>query len=59
MTSSSTFIARQVKLNKKRADLEARHAFAKVEARLNMLSKSQKQKSDKKSLRLNYIRKRG
>ena len=31
-TSSSTFIARQVKLDKKRAELEARHAFVKAEA---------------------------
>ena len=27
--SSSTFISRQIKLNKKRAELQARHAFAK------------------------------
>ena len=32
-TSSSTFIARQVKLDKKRAELEARHAFVKAEAK--------------------------
>ena len=32
-TSSSTFIARQVKANKKRAELEARHAFAKEEVK--------------------------
>ena len=32
VTSSSTFIARQVKLYKKRAELEARLAFAKAEA---------------------------
>ena len=31
-TLSSTFIARQVKLDKKRAELEARHAFVKAEA---------------------------
>ena len=31
-TSSGTFIARQVKLDKKRAELEARHAFVKAEA---------------------------
>ena len=31
-TSSSTFIARQVKLDQKRAELEARHAFVKAEA---------------------------
>ena len=31
-TSSSTFIARQVKLDEKRAELEARHAFVKAEA---------------------------
>ena len=31
-TSNSTFIARQVKLDKKRAELEARHAFVKAEA---------------------------
>ena len=33
VTSSSTFIARQIKLNKKRAEFEARHAFAKAEAK--------------------------
>ena len=32
VTSSSTFIARQVELDKKWAELEARHAFAKAEA---------------------------
>ena len=32
VTFSSTFIARQVKLDKKRAEFEARHAFAKAEA---------------------------
>ena len=32
MTSSSTFTALPVKLDKKRAELEARHAFAKAEA---------------------------
>ena len=69
-TSSSTFIAQEVKLDKKRAELEARHAFVKAEAKAkqqhalkiakaeakakkNMLSKSQKQKSNLKSLLLN------
>ena len=33
VTSSSTFIARQIKLNKKRAKLEAKHAFEKAEAK--------------------------
>ena len=32
VTSSSTFIAQQVKLDKKQAELEARHDFAKAEA---------------------------
>ena len=33
VTSSSTFMARQIKLNKKQAELQARHAFAKAEAK--------------------------
>ena len=55
VTSSSTFIARQVKLDKKRAELEARHAFVKAEAEANknILSKLEKQKSNLKSLQLN------
>ena len=32
VTSSGTFIARQVKLDKKLAELEARHTFSKAEA---------------------------
>ena len=33
MTSNNTFIARKIDVDKKRAELEARHAFAKAEAK--------------------------
>ena len=46
VTSNSTFLARKIELNKKRAELEAAHAFTKAEAEANknILSKSQKRR---------------